>query len=200
MEDSTPNFIGIYENVFPERYCEFLISEFERLNEIKGTMYNRKERDNAPKHRKDDLATELSVVTIPLLTFEDFEIPTRDIFFTGLNNCFKQYVNEFTMLEEIDLNCFNIKLQKTSPGGGYHIWHSEKWKDEQARYLTYTIYLNTLGSDAGGETEFLYYKKRVKPVVNTCMIFPTTFTHTHRGNTVLSTEDKYIATGWFHLN
>jgi len=49
--------------------------------------------------------------------------------------------------------------------------------------------------EEGGETEFLYLKKRFKPIRDRLLIFPAGFTHTHRGNPPLS-GDKYILTGW----
>jgi hypothetical protein len=54
-------------------------------------------------------------------------------------------------------------------------------------------YLNDV--EEGGETEFLYQKKRVKPVKNRVVVWPAGFTHTHRGNPPLSNA-KYIITGW----
>ena len=47
-----------------------------------------------------------------------------------------------------------------------------------------------------GETEFIWQKLRVQPEAGKCLIWPTQFTHTHRGNPVYSTN-KYIATGWY---
>ena len=55
------------------------------------------------------------------------------------------------------------------------------------------MYLNDV--DDGGETEFLYQKKRIRPKQGRVLIFPAGFTHTHRGNPPLS-GDKYILTSW----
>ena len=60
------------------------------------------------------------------------------------------------------------------------------------------LYLNTLEEDAAGETEFLYQRKRVRPVENTMVIWPAGYTHPHRGNVVHGTKPKYIITGWFY--
>ena len=55
------------------------------------------------------------------------------------------------------------------------------------------LYLNSVTE--GGETEFLYQKRRIKPQQGRLVIFPAGFTHTHRGNPPLS-GDKYILTSW----
>ena len=40
-------------------------------------------------------------------------------------------------------------------------------------------YLNTI--KVGGETEFLYQKLKIKPKKGLTLIWPTDWTHTHRG-------------------
>ena len=55
------------------------------------------------------------------------------------------------------------------------------------------IYLNDV--EEGGETEFLYQKRKFKPEKGTVMVWPGAYTHLHRGNPPMS--DKYIATGWY---
>jgi hypothetical protein len=95
----------------------------------------------------------------------------------------------------------NINLQKYISGqGGYPYWHCElypKAGDALAetlhRTLLWTIYLND-GFDAG-ETEFLYQRRKIKPVTGSLLIAPAAFTHTHRGN-MPKGGDKYIATSW----
>jgi hypothetical protein len=47
-----------------------------------------------------------------------------------------------------------------------------------------------------GETEFLLQKVKAKPTKGLSLIWPSDWTHTHRG-IVSPTEEKYIITGWF---
>jgi hypothetical protein len=92
-----------------------------------------------------------------------------------------------------------MKMQRTSPGGGYHVWHGEQGNGAHAeRVLVYMLYLNDLGEADGGETEFLYQRTRIRPQENTMVVWPAAFTHAHRGNTVLGEQSKYIVTGWFY--
>mgnify|MGYP003634385878 CR=1 FL=1 len=84
--------------------------------------------------------------------------------------------------------------QKTKVGEGYHFWHCENAEMKaRNRILAFMVYLNDVNE--GGETEFLYQKCRFKPEKNTLLVWPSQFTHIHRGNPPLS-NDKYIITGW----
>ena len=79
-------------------------------------------------------------------------------------------------------------------GEGYHAWHCEDdSRDNATRILTFILYLNDVNE--GGETEFLYYPKRIKAEAGKLILWPAGFTHTHRGNPPLS-NTKYILTGW----
>ena len=60
--------------------------------------------------------------------------------------------------------------------------------------INYMLYLNDI--DEGGETEFLYQGKKLKPEQGKVVIFPCGFTFPHRGNPIYKGE-KYIITGWY---
>ena len=189
------DFIGHYTNVYPDGYCQHLISEFDRLQNL-GCGYSRIDSENVSRHKKDDFQIEVS--TTPMLLFDNRETPS--IFFDGLQNCYNKYVQQFSSLADLNVRANHIKLQKTDPGGGYHVWHSEQGNGAfAARVLVYILYLNTLDPSDAGETEFLYQQKRFQPVENSLLIWPAAFTHTHRGNTVFGKKSKYIATGWFYF-
>ena len=49
-----------------------------------------------------------------------------------------------------------------------------------------------------GETEFFEYGVKLQPKKGAVCFFPSSFTHTHRGNPVYK-HNKYIATGWYYL-
>lgn len=97
----------------------------------------------------------------------------------------------------------NINLQKYQQNrGGYPHWHSEQFpqnghNEALHRVVLYMFYLNDV--DEGGETEFYYQKRKLKPTKGTLVIAPAGFTHSHRGNMPLS-GDKYIATSWVMFN
>ena len=196
MKAEYKDFIGIFSDVYPDGFCEHLIAEFER-NRTLGVGTNRQNGEGANKHVKDDYQIFSNGKNINFEPFEDKN--TVDMFFKGLQHCFEVYTNEFSVLKTLDINCNNIKMQKTSTGGGYHVWHGEQGNGEQAaRGLVYMLYLNTLPPEANGETEFLYQQRRISPVGNTMVLWPAAFTHAHRGNPVYGDNSKYIVTGWFY--
>tara|TARA_Y100000114_G_scaffold119383_1_gene114080 strand:+ start:402 stop:596 length:195 start_codon:yes stop_codon:yes gene_type:complete len=59
--------------------------------------------------------------------------------------------------------------------------------------LVFTTYLNNVKK--GGETQFLYQRKKIKPLQGKTILFPSFWTHVHKGNK--TTETKYIITGWY---
>jgi len=196
MNSEYKDFIGVFSEVYPDGFCEHLIAEFER-NQNLGVGVNRQKGEGAVKHVKNDYQICSNGKNV---NFDGFNgQPTIDMFFNGLQECFKEYTNEFSCLQNTDIRCNNMKMQKTSTGGGYHVWHGEQGNGEQAnRGLVYMLYLNTLPPEANGETEFLYQQRRINPVGNTMVLWPAAFTHAHRGNPVYGDHTKYIVTGWFY--
>jgi hypothetical protein len=190
--DKIENFIGIYENAFNKEYCENTIRAFDELEEL-GYSINRKKYENLDSVYKSDTA-----IFTPDIIYTS-HIP-RELHSTFLlrfwNEIYSKYAEEYSILKHGSQkhSIFANKLQKTRVGEGYHMWHYESAARETGhRLLSYILYLNDV--DEGGETEFLYLHKRIKPKQGTFILFPAAFTHTHRGNPPLS-NTKYIATGW----
>ena len=110
---------------------------------------------------------------------------------TGAATCYGMKFDDFKYT--------NLKIQKTLPTEGYHLWHVEHAKgfDEATRAFVFSIYLNDVKE--GGETEFLNQSVRVKPKKGRIAIWPAAFPYVHRGNPPLSGE-KYILTSWMLLS
>jgi hypothetical protein len=199
MKVEHKDFIAIYSDVYPEGYCQHLIDEFERLVH-NGAGTNRQQGEGALKHKKDDLQLALNRgVKDHIKNFKEEE--TIGLFFNGLQRCYDEYVQKYSILKEGKIRTNSMKMQRTDPGGGYHIWHAEQGPGVQSsRVLVFSLYLNTFSPEDAGETEFLYQKVRIKPVENTLMIWPAAFTHAHRGNVVHGEKSKYIITGWFYYD
>lgn len=190
------DFIGVFSNVYPDGFCQHLMSEFEKHQNL-GAGFDRQHSDGVEKHIKDDCQIFSNGKNILFDPFDGKE--TSEMFFTGLQACFDHYCNQYSVLKDIKQRCVNMKIQKTSKGQGYHVWHSEQGNGHDAnRGLVYMLYLNTLPTEANGETEFLYQQRRINPVENTMVLWPAGFTHPHRGNPVYGDKSKYIVTGWFY--
>jgi len=89
---------------------------------------------------------------------------------------------------------FNIQYYK--PYEGYFSYHTERIGSSplsSSRHLAFMMYCNTIKSRGG--TEFIHQDLVCKPEQGKIVIFPTDWTHTHRG--ITSPESKMIATGWY---
>lgn len=195
MDVNYNQFIGMYQNVFPDGFCYHLIQEFERLL-VSGACSNRQSAENTTKTKKEDLHYFMNIKSNPMSDFNDNSV--NSIFLNGLQRCFDEYTNEFDTLKDYNLRSTCLKMQKTVPGAGYHVWHAEQGAGtDAARCLVFIAYLNDI--EEAGETEFLYQRVRIPPKENTMVIWPAAFTHTHRGNVVHGNKSKYIVTGWFYI-
>ena len=191
------NFIGVYENVLSQELCDKFISFTDKYNDIGFGISRPANRQS--KSIADDTALFLGHMILSQELKSCGEL--YDAFIKELWGVYDRYKDTYAVaLDNVvtgPLHVFETKIQKTSPGQGYHSWHYESAsRDVADRLLVYTAYLNDV--EEGGETEFLYQHTRVKPKRGTITIFPGSFTHTHRGNPPLS-GDKYIITGWFQL-
>jgi hypothetical protein len=188
------DFIGIYENAFTEKECEDTIKLFENYHKV-GYTYSRLGESNSILNFKDDS----SVNILPSI-----ELDWDPGFISSFHSRFYDFIYplyniQYPVLQSLKKHKSKyIKIQKTCPTQGYHIWHCEHngAEYENDRVLSWILYLNDV--EEGGETEFLYQSLRFKPKTGTFILFPAHFTHTHRGNPPLSGV-KYIATGWIEF-
>ena len=191
------DFIGTYRNVYPDDFCEHLINSFEEIDAGTNCIIQTRQQEDprVPKNEKDDKHMFLDLTTLAFPNWRD-KNPIGMIW-KGLQICFEQYVKEYDHLLDNNISAHALKMQRTDPGQGYHIWHHENnGYEDRHRCLAFSIYLNDI--EDAGETEFLYLKRRIKPERNKCVIWPAGFTHVHRGNVVHGTKSKYIITGWFY--
>lgn len=185
------NDIAIWENLLSEEDCRAIIDRYEKLSALK-LSYSRDDLRDAPSHKKSDRAIFVLGDEVIKAT------PDMDYLHPFLNKfwlCWSQYLRHYSVLEETGKHHIrSMKIQKTLPGQGYHIWHFESDGPQNSmRIAAWGLYLNSI--DEGGETEFLYQGKRIKAQQGTLVIWPATYTHVHRGNPPLSGE-KYLLTGW----
>lgn len=190
MED----FIRVWPGKVTPEDCRATIKAFEEIINnpelAEHVSNNDKQFSNSNLGRKD-LAIFLENPTLGL-----HDLASKYLYY--IHDCLMEYIHEFGQLQGIELsNNYCLKMQRTMPMGGYHVWHYENG-DLPAHFnreLVWMIYLNDLPAGEG-ETEFLYQKKRIRPTEGTVIIWPAGMTHPHRGLTVY-TQPKYVLTGWY---
>lgn len=187
----TEDFIGVFDNVNSPKECQALIKHFEFLKS-KNLVHNRQQLQDGPSFEKNDETAFLLEDDILEMTWGQ---PMMDPFVASFWKAYKEYVEKYSILTDVEKHgMVSIRLQRTDVGGGYHRWHCEHAASVVSRRLiAWILYLNDV--EEGGETEFLYQRKRVSSKTGRLLMFPAGFTHTHRGNPPLSNE-KYILTGW----
>ena len=194
-KSSIKDFIGIYDGYIPDEACDQAIELFKKYNEF-NKVFSRFTSEGVTQDKKDDK----TLFCIPdLLTEEEFNINKLKTLMINFDIALRRYYEETNIKKYAteDIMTDHVRIQKTLPGQGYHLWHTERYgeRDGIKRVLAYTIYLNTV--EEGGETEFLHQSQRVKPVKGRIVIWPANFPYVHRGNPPLSGE-KYILTSWIN--
>jgi hypothetical protein len=190
LKGTYQDFIGTYENVLNSEFCNEIISTFDYYHDMNSVHCEDDQFENSNAGRFD-WALDLSAMTAMMKSEPQLKLNTI------LQDCLSEYVQVFGHMKQVPLYSLAQKVQKTPAGGGYHVWHDEhSGLPHCNRSLVWMVYLND--DYEGGETEFLYYKRRVQPSKGTLLIWPAGMTHAHRGGLVLK-GTKYVATGWFHL-
>ena len=187
------NFIGTYDNYITKEECNKAIQLFENQNKFNNTV-NRIGGENSSILQKQDQQLFAGPHNINVWWTE---LKTMMVNF---DIAWNHYATNTGASSAYDTKFYftTLKIQKTLPTEGYHVWHVEHGKgfDNEPRAFVFSIYLNDV--EDGGETEFLHFSKRVKPKTGRIVIWPAAFPYVHRGNPPLSGE-KYILTSWMML-
>ena len=190
------DFIEEYKHSISALECQSIVGEFNYLNDL-GFGIDRQSGENALKATKDDTSMTYSDLLVSQLATAGQDM------MSVVNSKVLEYIEKYRVgmfsnsmtRSPYPIGSESVKIQKTSPGQGFHVWHCENNCGQlNSRFIAWTLYLNDV--EEGGETEFIYQHKRVKPEAGKLVIWPAGFTHTHRGNPPLK-GDKYIATGWY---
>ena len=206
--------IGVFENFIPPHICDAVIASFEE-------WYSKKYIPNDTKVDKvlavtadgHDLVSTKDTGNDGHTQFDNKNLGRNDIqlflevhdivmtkaLSSWLGACFQKYTQTYSgLLEGDQLSSWTYKIQRTPPGGGYHVWHCENGSFlHRDRTLTWMVYLNDIPLGHGGATDFLHQKVSLQPSKGTVVMWPACYTHMHRGAFLTGDIDKYIATGWF---
>ena len=206
------DFIEVYNNVLPFKTCDFVMNLFKsHKNFVKdgGTL------SGVDKKFKD--SSDLDLIEIKKY------LPTE--IWQTLSECIREsYANYILKYPPSGLDAImemhktkNKQLAKTKIWSinsvyplsalarkykkgvqGYHAFHADQGHGfpHVYRQQIAMFYLNDVTE--GGETEFFYQNKKIKPTKGSLVIFPAFHTHLHKGNIPIS-NDKYILNFWLMM-
>ena len=188
------NFIGVYDNYITKEECNNAIKLYEDQNKFNNTV-NRIGSEEISILRKQDQQFFAAPDNINIWWEK---LRSLMLNYTLAWDHYSKNTGARSAYDDIDFHYTNLKIQKTLPTEGYHVWHIEhnKGYENEPRAFVFSIYLNDV--EEGGETEFLHFSRRVKPKTGRIVIWPAAFPYLHRGNPPLSGE-KYILTSWMLL-
>lgn len=189
-------FIGRYS--IDPAVCDRLIVMFKELDAMglthAGCIGGENGIPKVDKATKD--STDILLGDVPSEMIEKYR---ANEYLDKLKECVDQYIQEHPVLTT--LGPFGLgespMIQYYAPGGGFKKAHFERTDISAAtRMMVFMTYLNTVNH--GGGTRFEYQKKTFKARKGDTLLWPTDWTHTHRGM-VSKTEEKYIITGWLNF-
>ena len=187
------SFIGGW--YIPENICDNIVNHFNEQKEKKLTTIG-----NVDNYGKNVINQEIKDSEELSVSHKNFNYPFNE-YRKYLQDCLDRYIEKYRHINYL-LEHFNItksyNIQFYKKGGGFKVDHCERngSKDTLSRALVFMTYLNDV--DDGG-TEFIYQRMVSPAKKGLTVIWPTDWTHTHRG-IVSKTKEKIIITGWYNFD
>jgi len=188
-------YIWQVSNSLTDEFCDKLVQKFKEDSE--GKVYRGIVGSGVQTEIKETL--DLAVSSSSEVWKKDDEFISNKV-----GECINAYIDHITKcVPNVDFHngIRNVTdsgyhIQRYEANKGFYTWHNDYSfeKDKGSRILTFIWYLNTV--EKGGETEFTNGMK-IKPEKGKLVMFPSTWTYTHRGCMPYSGE-KYILTGWVY--
>ena len=176
------SFIGGW--YIPQKTCDSLVNYYDKNPHLvsKGKIGRSKRIDVKYKESFD-------------ISFNGDEKVLLD-YIIELQKCLDLYLKKYKFCNHSDK--FNItervNLQKYPIGGGFKLFHFERMsRSSIKRYLVFMTYLNDVED---GGTEFFYQKLKTPAKKGLTLIWPSEWTHTHKG-IISKKKEKIIITGWY---
>lgn len=174
------SFIGGW--YIPENICDNIIEVFKK----------NKQCWEPGKLGHSDIDVNRKESTDMYIDVKDFRFP-----FGEYRNCISQIIQNYetkyeTLKRHWSYNIVeNYNIQYYKPKQGFKIWHCERSAPVH-RMLVFMTYLNDVED---GGTEFLYQKIASPAKKGLTLLWPSDFTHTHKGQ-ISEKYEKFIVTGW----
>ena len=168
------------------KICDDLITYFKENNQYKQSG------------KTSDTNNQVSKKSTDVYVFNESQDPTITKYFQTLSGFIKQYLDYYKLKYFVRTKeATNIQYYK--PGEGYYGWHCERTSNENLNTTRAFVFMTYLNNVKNGGTEFKYQNKKFQAKKGSTLIWPSDFTHTHRG-VISETQEKYIITGWFHFS
>jgi len=177
----------------PDHICDDLVKYFDENPDrhYKGGVYG----IGGASESNDDFKASTEIAFYINQNEEDVNIMSEYIM--NLNLCIREYEYKYERVKLLATYAITegIQIQKYEPSEGYKVWHCERYGIvQQTRCFAFMTYLNDV-SDGG--TEFMHQKLTSPAIKGLTMIWPSDWTHTHKGQ-ISHTHKKYIITGWLN--
>ena len=179
------NFIGGW--FIPNKICDSLVDYFN-TNKDKAEEGNFTNPNEKITNKKVKESLDLGLYNVPDKEVVDYRIALQKV----LELYIKKYpeVNYYAKF-----NVENLCIQHYPKKGGYKVWHFERGSKLNAkRVLVFMTYLNNVKD---GGTYFKYQKTLTPAKKGLTLIWPTDFTHIHKGQ--ITNKEKTIVTGLYRL-
>ena len=183
-----PNeFITYVEELLEPALCEEIVARFYSSDESQAGQVLH--ADAGQQENPDKVSLDLSI--LPEGAWADV-YPSLH---AAVSKALETYLPEHPSLGVYPIEGTGYKIQMYAEGRGRFEWHFDALsKQAQSRLVALIIYLNDVRS--GGETEIYYQRLKVAPRAGLGILFPTAWTHMHRGNVPVS-SDKLIISSFF---
>ena len=187
------SFIRWYDGALSDEFCEDIIHRFDKSHHKEEGRVGQKELNVSDKKSIEIWIEKKNVKhqwadVVAILRKTSGELVNKYISenkFWGLAD------------RQFQLESFRIKKYRI---GDYHTWHFDTSSPRIfTRLLAIQFYFNTV--EEGGETEFSPFHDclKVKPVQGRVVVFPTLWTHVHRGAPPKS-GPKYSGNGYIKVD
>jgi prolyl 4-hydroxylase len=173
-----------------ETVCDKIIDYFNQNSHLHQQGKTFKEADailNTETKESTDLVINSNWPIYPTNLYQD-----------ELQKCLINYLIRYDEANNVSaFGTTNYNIQYYKPTQGFKKWHCERCAvADSRRHLVFMTFLNDVPD---GGTEFKYQNLTVPAKKGLTVIWPTDWTHTHKGQ-ITNKHEKYIATGWYYFS
>ena len=183
-EEINENFIREY--YIPEILCDHIIEYY----------HNNKEQQE-PGLCGAGIAESVKKSTDITINARNDDYPFNS-YKSELSKCLEQYKKTFSyidMMWSFGLSSF-YNIQHYLPNEGFYKLHTERNGSLDSTIKRLLVFMTYLNDVEDGGTEFPHFNKIVKAKKGKTLIWPSDWTHAHKGQ-VSTTKEKMIVTGWY---